>query len=74
VALAISRTEDFFVPDYLDDTYVAPTLSKWDALAHAMVISGGGFDKQTVGSIKRKFEELIDGSSNLSATLDKPKG
>ncbi|CAJ2659678.1 unnamed protein product [Trifolium pratense] len=74
VALAISRAEDFFVPDYLDDTYVAPTLSKWDALAHAMVISGGGFDKQTVGSIKRKFEELIDGSSNLSATLDKSKG
>ncbi|CAJ2674993.1 unnamed protein product [Trifolium pratense] len=74
VALAISRPEDFFVPDYLDDTYVAPTLNKWDALAQAMVISGGGFDKQTVGSIKRKFEELIDGSSNLSATLDKPKG
>ncbi|CAJ2675664.1 unnamed protein product [Trifolium pratense] len=74
VALAISRPEDFFVPDYLDNTFVAPTLSKWDALAHAMVISGGGFDKQTVGSIKRKFEELIDGSSNLSATLDKPKG
>ncbi|CAJ2653881.1 unnamed protein product [Trifolium pratense] len=74
VALAISKPEDFFVPDYLDDTYVAPTLSKWDALAQAMVISGGGFDKQTVGSIKRKFEELIDGSSNLSATLDKPKG
>ncbi|CAJ2636298.1 unnamed protein product [Trifolium pratense] len=74
VALAISRPEDFFVPDYLDNTYVAPTLNKWDALAQAMVISGGGFDKQTVGSIKRKFEELIDGSSNLSATLDKPKG
>ncbi|CAJ2629814.1 unnamed protein product [Trifolium pratense] len=74
VALAISRAEDFFVPDYLDDTYVAPTLSKWDALAHAMVISAGGFDKQTVGSIKRKFEELLDGSSNMSATLDKPKG
>ncbi|PNX68622.1 hypothetical protein L195_g064062, partial [Trifolium pratense] len=47
VALAISRPEDFFVPDYLDDTYVAPTLNKWDALAQAMVISGGGFDKQT---------------------------
>ncbi|CAJ2676946.1 unnamed protein product [Trifolium pratense] len=74
VALAISRTEDFFVPDYLDDTYVAPTLNKWDALAQAMVISCGGFDKQTVGSIKRKFEDLIDGSSNLSATLDKPRG
>ncbi|CAJ2665932.1 unnamed protein product [Trifolium pratense] len=74
VALAISRPEDFFVPDYLDDTYVAPTLNKWDALAQAMVISCGGFDKQTVGSIKRKFEELIDGSSNLNATLDKPRG
>ncbi|MCI62312.1 hypothetical protein A2U01_0083569, partial [Trifolium medium] len=48
--------------------------NKWDALAHAMVISGGGFDKQTVGSIKRKFEELIDASSSMNATLDKPKG
>ncbi|CAJ2654250.1 unnamed protein product [Trifolium pratense] len=74
VALAISRPEDFFIPDHLDDTYIAPTLNKWDALAQAMVISGGGFDKQTVGSIKRKFEELLDGSSNRSASLDKPKG
>ncbi|CAJ2674684.1 unnamed protein product [Trifolium pratense] len=74
VALAISRPEDFLIPDHLDDTYIAPTLNKWDTLAQAMVISGGGFDKQTVGSIKRKFEELLDGSSNRSASIDKPKG
>ncbi|MCI38843.1 hypothetical protein A2U01_0060072, partial [Trifolium medium] len=38
-----------------------------------MVISGGGFNKITIGSVKRKFEELIDASSRQSATLDKPK-
>ncbi|MCI89849.1 hypothetical protein A2U01_0111138, partial [Trifolium medium] len=39
-----------------------------------MVISGGGFNKAIIGSVKRKFEELIDASSNLNATLDKTKG
>ncbi|PNX59370.1 hypothetical protein L195_g059656, partial [Trifolium pratense] len=74
VALSISRPEDFSIPDYLEDTYIAPTLHEWETFAETMVISGGGFDKHTVGSIKRKFEELIDASSNMSATLDKAKG
>ncbi|MCI53100.1 hypothetical protein A2U01_0074346 [Trifolium medium] len=39
-----------------------------------MVISGGGFNKATIGSVKRKFEELIDASSNLNATLYKREG
>ncbi|MCI44476.1 hypothetical protein A2U01_0065715, partial [Trifolium medium] len=38
-----------------------------------MVISGGGFNKITIESVKRKFEELIDASSGQSVTLDKPK-
>ncbi|PNX61955.1 hypothetical protein L195_g052722, partial [Trifolium pratense] len=74
VALSISRPEDFSIPDYLEDNYIAPTLQEWETFAEAMVISGGGFDKHSVGSIKRKFEELIDASSNMSATLDKAKG
>ncbi|XP_045791889.1 uncharacterized protein LOC123886628 [Trifolium pratense] len=74
VALSISRTEDFSIPDYLEDNYIAPTLQEWETFVEAMVISGGGFDKHSVGSIKRKFEELIDASSNMSATLDKAKG
>ncbi|MCI73282.1 hypothetical protein A2U01_0094546, partial [Trifolium medium] len=35
---------------------------------------GGGYNKITIGSVKRKFEELIDASSNLNASLDKTKG
>ncbi|CAJ2654489.1 unnamed protein product [Trifolium pratense] len=44
-------------------------------LFHRLIrISGGRMDKHTVGSIKRKFEELINTSSNMNATLDKAKG
>ncbi|MCI85960.1 hypothetical protein A2U01_0107239, partial [Trifolium medium] len=32
-----------------------------------MVISGGGFNKITIGSVKRKFDELMGQSSNMSA-------
>ncbi|MCI45649.1 hypothetical protein A2U01_0066888, partial [Trifolium medium] len=39
-----------------------------------MVISGGGFNKLTIEPVKKKFEELIDTSSNQNATLDKTKG
>ncbi|GAU32568.1 hypothetical protein TSUD_218260 [Trifolium subterraneum] len=38
-----------------------------------MVVSGGVFDKHTIGSVKRKFEELITASSGMDVTLDKPK-
>jgi hypothetical protein len=38
-----------------------------------MVISAGGYNQKTIGSVKRKFEELIDSSSNQSVTLDRPK-
>src|SRR4051812_20048429 len=39
-----------------------------------MVISGGGFSKLTVGSVKRKFDELISASSSKAATLKLAKG
>ena len=38
-----------------------------------MVISGRGFNKCTVGSVKRIFEQLMDVSSEKSVTLDKVK-
>ncbi|GAU41925.1 hypothetical protein TSUD_25660 [Trifolium subterraneum] len=73
VALAVWRPEDFYVPKHLKDTYEHPILNKWENFAETMVISGGVFDKHTVGSVKRKFEELITASSGMTVTLDKPK-
>ncbi|MCI74058.1 hypothetical protein A2U01_0095322, partial [Trifolium medium] len=64
VALSISRPEDFVILEHMENAYPlptlnkSPTLNKWEDFAGAMVISGGGFDKHTIGSIKRKFEEL----------------
>ncbi|MCI55312.1 hypothetical protein A2U01_0076562, partial [Trifolium medium] len=48
-------------------------LSRWENFPRAMVIFGSGFNKITIRSVKRKFEELIGEPSNMSATLDKAK-
>ncbi|GAU32517.1 hypothetical protein TSUD_317240 [Trifolium subterraneum] len=73
VALAVWRPEDFYVPKHLKDTYEHLILNEWKIFAETMVISGGVFDKHTVGSVKRKFEELITASSGMVVTLGKPK-
>ncbi|GAU22037.1 hypothetical protein TSUD_309410 [Trifolium subterraneum] len=73
VALAVWRPEDFYVPKHLKDTYEHPILNEWENFAETMVISGGVFDKHNVGSVKRKFEELITASSGMAVTLGKPK-
>ncbi|PNX64135.1 hypothetical protein L195_g061969, partial [Trifolium pratense] len=62
------------IPNCFGDTYTGPTLSTWDYFQDSFVITGGRLDKHSIGSIKRKFEELIDISSNMNATLDKAKG
>ena len=36
-----------------------------------MVISGGGFNKLIVGSVKRSFDQLIKANFDMDATLDK---
>ncbi|PNX67884.1 hypothetical protein L195_g063724, partial [Trifolium pratense] len=69
--MSVSRPEDFAIPSDFGDTYTAPTLSTWEYFTDSFVISGGHMDKHTVGSIKRKFEDLINTSSNMNATLDK---
>ena len=71
VAMSISRPEDFFFPD-LDITpayFVAH--SPWESFPKAMVISGGGFTKNSIGSIKRRFEDLVRTSLDLGATPNK---
>ncbi|GAU40178.1 hypothetical protein TSUD_292830 [Trifolium subterraneum] len=63
VALAISRPEDF-LPLQADeekgalDYLVAHLDGSWENFPGALVISGGGFNPITIGSIKRKFDEL----------------
>ncbi|GAU35488.1 hypothetical protein TSUD_384430 [Trifolium subterraneum] len=63
VALAISRPEDF-LPLRTDEErgaldYLAAHLDgSWENFPGALVISGGGFNPITIGSIKRKFDEL----------------
>ncbi|GAU10782.1 hypothetical protein TSUD_424450, partial [Trifolium subterraneum] len=63
VALAISRPEDF-LPLQTDEEkgaldYLAAHLDgSWENFPRALVISGGGFNPITIGSIKRKFDEL----------------
>ncbi|MCI81716.1 hypothetical protein A2U01_0102990, partial [Trifolium medium] len=59
------------VPEDISAEFSA--LSRWENFPQALVISGGGFNKITIRSVKRKFEELIGESSNMSAALDKAK-
>ncbi|GAU48790.1 hypothetical protein TSUD_406330 [Trifolium subterraneum] len=63
VALAISRPEDFLpLPNNEEkealDYLVAHLDGSWENFPGAFVISGGGFNPVTIGSIKRKFDEL----------------
>ncbi|MCI76002.1 hypothetical protein A2U01_0097271, partial [Trifolium medium] len=57
VMMCISRPEDFFVPE--DVSAEINALSRWENFPQDMVIFGGEFNKVTIGSVKRKFEELI---------------
>ncbi|GAU39725.1 hypothetical protein TSUD_144910 [Trifolium subterraneum] len=76
VALAISRPEDF-LPLQADEEkgaldYLAAHLDgSWENFLGALVISGGGFNPITIGSIKRKFdeEEVPGGSPNFQIPL-----
>ncbi|GAU26993.1 hypothetical protein TSUD_290450 [Trifolium subterraneum] len=63
VALSISRPEDFIPLPNNDEKealdYLAAHLNgSWENFPGALVISGAGFNPVTIGSIKRKFDEL----------------
>ncbi|GAU47643.1 hypothetical protein TSUD_238620 [Trifolium subterraneum] len=63
VALAISRPGDFLpLPNNKEnealDYLVTHLDGSWENFPGALVISGGGFNPVTIGSIKRKFNEL----------------
>ncbi|MCH81950.1 hypothetical protein A2U01_0002744 [Trifolium medium] len=63
IAFAISWLEDFLPPPDADEEGLMKHLTaymdgSWENFPKALVILGGGFNKTTIGSIKRKFEEL----------------
>src|SRR3954467_15316508 len=66
VAMSITRSEDFYLPDWAKVSSHISYHSPWEFFPSAMVISGEGFRKLTVRSVKRKFDKLI------SATRAKP--
>ncbi|MCH99717.1 hypothetical protein A2U01_0020732, partial [Trifolium medium] len=68
VAMSIARPEDFMLTEEF-----AARLRAWENFPQTTVISGGGFSTLTVGSVKRKFEELLAASPDVSATTDKPR-
>ncbi|XP_058786210.1 uncharacterized protein LOC131660868 [Vicia villosa] len=74
VAMSITRPEDFYLPDWARMSSLLSPHSPWEFFLSAMVISGGGFSKLIVGSVKRKFDELILANSSKAATLDLAKG
>ncbi|MCI26884.1 hypothetical protein A2U01_0048082, partial [Trifolium medium] len=62
-AFAILRPEDFLPPPDADEEGIMKHLTahmdgSWESFPKALVISGGGFNKTTIGSINRKFKEL----------------
>ncbi|XP_058759628.1 uncharacterized protein LOC131632930 [Vicia villosa] len=74
VAMSITRPKEFYLPDWAASVTTTSPYSAGEMFPSAMVISGGGFSKLTVGSVKRKFDELISASANKAATLDHTKG
>ncbi|MCI49860.1 hypothetical protein A2U01_0071104, partial [Trifolium medium] len=62
-AFAITRLDDFMPPCDPDEEGLLKHLTahldgSWENFPKSLVITGGWFNKTTMGSIKRKFEEL----------------
>ena len=71
VSMSIFRPEDLYYPDMEDVPLYLSSHSPWESFPATMVISGGGFNKHIVGSVKRRFDQLIEANSDMDATLDK---
>ncbi|XP_058750816.1 uncharacterized protein LOC131623827 [Vicia villosa] len=74
VAMSITRPKDFYLPDWAKLETAPSPHSPWEMFPSVMVISGEGFSKLTVGSVKQKFDELLSASSSKAAALDQAKG
>ncbi|KAK2409752.1 hypothetical protein QL285_045156 [Trifolium repens] len=58
VAYAITRPEDFTQGEEVLAHLTSHLNGSWENFPKTLVISGGGFNNTTLGTIKRKFEEL----------------
>ena len=56
VTMSITRPKDFYFPKMEEVPLYFSSHSPWESFPAAMVISGGGFNKCNVGSMKRRFE------------------
>ena len=56
VAMSISRPKDFSYPDMENIPLYFSSHSPWESFPTTMVISSGGFNRHTVGSVKRRFD------------------
>ncbi|MCI30276.1 hypothetical protein A2U01_0051485, partial [Trifolium medium] len=78
-ALAISTLPEIPLPSPGSDEgalmrhFNAHLNGSWENFPKAMVITGGGISKQTLGSVKRKFEELENICSINPISVEKPK-
>ena len=70
----ISQPEDFYYPDMEDVPLYFSSHSPWESFPATMVITDRGFNRHTVGSVKRRFDQLIEANSDMDATLDKFRG
>ena len=69
--MSITRPEDFYLPDMEGVSLYFSSHSPWESHPATMVISSGGFNRHTVGSVKRRFDQLVEANSDMDATLDK---
>lgn len=74
VAFSITRPKYFSVPDQLAFPTLSTAYNPWEKFPSSMVISGGNGSKLSIGSMKRKFEELIATNATKNSTLDTVRG
>ncbi|MCI10186.1 hypothetical protein A2U01_0031278, partial [Trifolium medium] len=55
--MCVWRPEDFYIPEDISAEFSA--LSHWENFPQAMVTSGGGFNKITIGSVKRNSVDIM---------------
>ena len=69
--MSIARPKDFYIFDLDEIPLYFSTHNPWEMFLFVMVISGGGLNKCTMGSVKRRFKQIMGASSDKNATLDK---
>lgn len=72
VSIGLLRTSTF--PTRSNPLYFATHITCKTSPPSWSYLGGGGFNKLTIGSIKREFEQLIDASLSENSTLDKCQG